>query len=145
VLAEVPQVGNLQISSYIEKIGMITLQTMQGDNITCIKHMFYFWTLMCRMEANQTESVIKSCASSLIDIALTGLSKEDMDAEEKTVQAINDEEYTVAEAAEILITEISIIAKDTIWPELKKFFETNFHAADWRIQYVAMLALNAGL
>jgi len=40
VLAEVPQLGNLQISSYIEKIGMITVQTMQGQNLTCIKQIF---------------------------------------------------------------------------------------------------------
>ena len=68
-----------------------------------------------------------------------------MDDDDTTVQATNDEEYTVAEEAEILVTEIAIIAKDTIWLELKKFFETNFTAEDWRLQYVAMIVLNAGL
>ena len=44
-----------------------------------------------------------------------------------------------------MITEIAIIAKDSVWLELKKFFETNFNAVDWRMQYAAMIVLNAGL
>jgi len=40
VLAEVPLIANLHISGYLERIGELTVQTMQGENINCIKQIF---------------------------------------------------------------------------------------------------------
>jgi importin subunit beta-1 len=107
-----------------------------------------FWTSICEVEIErnrlnqQHKNIIMGCSESLVSLAITGLTKNDVVAFEQDLDD-DDREWTLSLAAGCFLQHMALVMKDAIIGPVLDFVQPKISSNNPVDKYIGMMAFGA--